>query len=96
MARPCGRTALITSFVVDRSVPEQVQVLAQAQEAYEYNNAAAKAPATCSCKHICNVRCVQRNDSAELPHCYMGPGLAAAWLTLRAAGLAEGPQHALP
>jgi hypothetical protein len=72
--------------------------LAQAQEAYEFNNAAAKAPATCSCKHICNVRCVQRNDShvAELPHCYMGPGLAAAWLTLRAAGLAEGPQHALP
>ena len=70
--------------------------LLQAQEAYEYNNAAASAPATCSCKHICNARCVQRPGSNEAPHCYMGPGLAAAWLILRAAGLATRPSHKIP
>lgn len=62
--------------------------LSQAQEAYEYGNAADEQPANCLCKHICNARCVQRPGTKQTPHCYVGPGVAAAWLVLRAAGLA--------
>lgn len=63
--------------------------LAQAQEAYErFSENAADEPSRCVCKHICNARCVQHPGSSASPHCYMGPGVAAAWLVLRAAGLA--------
>jgi hypothetical protein len=63
--------------------------LAQAQEAYErFSENAVDEPAQCVCKHICNARCVQKPGSTDPPHCYMGPGVAAAWLILRAAGLA--------
>ena len=37
----------------------------------------------CFCEHLCNARCVRGG------RCYAGPGLAAAWLVLRAAGLAS-------
>ena len=40
--------------------------LSQAQEAYEYNDAAVEQPASCLCKHICNARCVQRPGTKDL------------------------------
>lgn len=72
--------------------------LSQAQEAYErYSETAAYVPNSCVCKHICNARCVKRPDSTASPHCYLGPGVAAAWLVLRAAGLArEVPVFPIP
>ena len=65
--------------------------LAQTKLVYEYAGAARDLSPPCYCEHVCNARCVYRASSeagVTEPQCYAGPGVAAAWLVLRAAGLA--------
>ena len=62
--------------------------LAQAQLIFDYGSAADHPSSTCYCTHMCNARCVQDPTSSE-PKCYAAPGISAAWLMLRAAGLAR-------
>ena len=62
--------------------------LAQAKLVYSFGDAKHHPSSTCLCTHLCNARCVLDSTSSE-PKCYAGPGVAAAWLSLRAAGLAK-------
>ena len=62
--------------------------LAQTKLIYEYGNAIEGLPPPCYCEHICNARCVRGTSSLLIDQCYVGPGIAATWLGLRAAGLA--------
>ena len=67
--------------------PHQVW-LAQTKLVYEYAGAAHDLSPPCYCEHVCNARCVTDPRSSSGPQCYVGPGVAATWLVLRAAGLA--------
>ena len=62
--------------------------LAQAKLVYNFEGASEHPSTTCLCKHLCNARCVLDKPSGS-PRCYAGPGVAATWLALRAAGLAQ-------
>ena len=64
--------------------------LAQTKLVYEFAGAAQDANPPCYCEHVCNARCVVDPDasSSSGPNCYVGPGVAATWLVLRASGLA--------
>jgi hypothetical protein len=62
--------------------------LAQAKLVYGFEGATEHPSSTCLCTHLCNARCVLDASSGS-PQCYVGPGVAATWLTLRAAGLAQ-------
>ena len=65
--------------------------LGQSKIVYANSGAAGNLPSShdgggqppCYCEHLCNARCARGG------RCYAGPGLAAAWLVLRAAGLAS-------
>ena len=66
--------------------------LGQSKRVYTYSGAAEHLPLSpsghgppCYCEHLCNARCARGG------RCHAGPGLAAAWLVLRAAGLAGTP-----
>ena len=72
--------------------------LAQTKLVYEYAGASLALSPPCYCEHVCNARCVIPEPSAtdgatasssdSQQRCYVGPGVAATWLVLRAAGLA--------
>ena len=62
--------------------------LAQAKLIYGFEGATEHPSSTCLCTHLCNARCVLDASSGS-PQCYAGPGVAATWLALRAAGLAQ-------
>ena len=62
--------------------------LAQAKLVYNFEGASEHPSTTCLCTHLCNARCVLDKPSGS-PRCYAGPGVAATWLALRAAGLAQ-------
>lgn len=65
--------------------------LAQTKLVYEWAGAAQDLSPPCYCEHVCNARCVSGAASSNEPSahkCYAGPGIAATWLVLRAAGLA--------
>ena len=62
--------------------------LAQAKLVYNFEGASEHPSTTCLCTHLCNARCVLDKPSGS-PRCYLGPGVAATWLALRAAGLAQ-------
>ena len=64
--------------------------LGQSEIVYKNSGGAGTLPSSrngggppCYCEHLCNARCARGG------RCYAGPGLAAAWLVLRAAGLAS-------
>jgi len=63
--------------------------LGQSEMVYKNSGAEGNLPSSrnggppCYCEHLCNARCARGG------RCYAGPGLAAAWLVLRAAGLAS-------
>ena len=65
--------------------------LAQTKLVYEHVGATHDPSPPCYCEHVCNARCVtdpRAGNSSGGPQCYLGPGVAATWLVLRASGLA--------